>query len=431
MKSLIYGDSSKLDNEIFYVSIENIEQINEDSYQIVFDGIQQKMLDLYSSTTLLDSYNEITPYLFSITVVEGEYRKVKDFFSNKIFKSRRFELVVTENNTDMPVSIIIDNYIDDDFNPQEKFISSIKQLHSSSIINKTLNRYFSWDSFKLSNKGQISEALSIPNNIDSSLIHKLNIYNVGQGSLSAITNQENAPLLYFDLGGGFAWNKRTYPNTLNLCFSFTKTVIISHWDNDHLETAKRYFRTDPARLDRVIWIAPEQTITVSYFKLAAKMNGSGNLIIWPRSLKGSMSFWFGKLIKCNGPDKNHSGLALVVESPYNSIKKVLSPGDAAYKYIPRIRKIKFDGLVATHHGANFDDDNFPVPNCENGNIAFSYGINNTYTHPRTTAIDAHSGQGWVNRKDTINEHISFTTSNFDMMVPCQSIDCNLEISQTF
>lgn len=431
MKSLIYGKSSKRDQEIYYVSIDNIEQVKEDSYQIIFDGVQRENLIFFNRSSLLQSFDEIIPYLFSITVFEEEYLKLKDFLKHNLFKSRWFQLIVSKKETDLPVSIVIDSYADDESDPNEKYISSLTQLHSSSNVSKTLNKYFSWDSFEMNNKRQIEESLSTLNNGNQDLIHKLNIYNVGQGSLTAIADESNTPLLYFDLGGGFAWNKSTYPNTLKLCFSTTKTVVISHWDNDHLETAKRYFKNDPSVLADITWIAPEQNITPSYFKLASKMNASGNLIIWPKALRGSVSFWFGKLIKCNGPDKNHSGLALVVESPNNSIKNVLNPGDAAYKFIPRTKKIKFDGLVATHHGANFDDSNSPVPLCENGNIAYSYGTNNSYNHPKILAIDAHTVQGWTNRKDTINKHISFTTSNSNMRVPCKSSSCSLEISQIF
>lgn len=431
MKSLIYGKSSSLDREIFYVSIDNIEMVNENSYQIIFDGIQTEKIKFFNTSQLLDSYDEFTPYLFSVIVSELEYQRIAGFFKHTIFKSKWFQLITTKWQTNMPVSVVTDSYVDGESNSEEKYISSIKQLHSKSSVSKILNKYFSWNSFKLSDKAGVEESIKISGNSDRDLIHKLNIYNVGQGNLTAITDASNTPLLYFDLGGGFAWNKKTYANTLQLCFNETKTVVISHWDNDHLETAKRYFKNDPSKLMGITWIVPEQKITPSYFKLAAKMNASGNLIIWPKSLRGSISFWFGKLIKCNGPDKNHSGLALVVESPNNSITKVLNPGDAAYKYIPGSRKIKFDGLVVTHHGANFDDNNFPLPLCENGNIAYSYGVDNTYNHPRTPAIDAHNAHGWTNRKDTINAHISFTTSDRDMDVPCASSFCNLEISQTF
>lgn len=435
MKTLIYGKSSRWDKEIFYVSIENVEQIKEDTFQIFFDGIQGKKLDFYKRNTLLDSYNEIIPYIFSVTVSQEEYLKIMNFFKPAIFKSRWFQLIVTEKETELPVSIIIDNYLSNEDNTQEKFISSIKQLHSGSSINKTLNKYFSWDSFELSNPEQIIESLPIPNSNRGSFIHKLNIYNVGQGSLTAITDENNVPLLYFDLGGGFGVNKGTYPDisTLKLCFSYTKTVIVSHWDNDHLETARRYFKNNPSMLDGVTWIVPQQTITASFFKLAAKMNGTGNLIIWPKYLKGSLSFWFGKLIKCNGPDKNHSGIALVVESPDNSIRKVLNPADAAYKYIPTIRKVKFDGLVATHHGANFDDSNLPIPipNSENGNIVYSYGTGNSYGHPKHTAVSAHFVSDWKNYRNTEDGNISFTTNSNILNVPCGSSQCTLDIVLTF
>jgi beta-lactamase superfamily II metal-dependent hydrolase len=432
MKSLNYGGSLKsAGREIFYVSIENIEQIENNSYEIFFDGIQHKQMTLISTSSLLESYNKITPYLFKINVKKEKYQEIIELQNNAFFKRRWFELIIIDNKTELPVSIIIDNESEEDSKPVEKFISSIKQIHSQSSTNKRLNKYFSWESFNFSNREEIEKILSKPYNRDENFIHKLNIYNVGQGSLSAITDEKNVPLLYYDLGGGFAWNKSTYLNTLKLCFSYTKTIIISHWDNDHLETAKRYFKSDPSILNDVTWIVPEQKITTSYFKLAAKMRATGNLIIWPNTLRGKLSFWFGELIKCNGPDKNHSGIALVVISPENYIEKVLCPGDAAYKYIPWIRRMKFDGLVATHHGANFDDENAPVPNCKNGNIAYSYGFENTYFHPRDSAVDAHVNFGWTNRRDTVDGNISFTQNTAIKRVPCRNRNCNLIINQAY
>jgi|GEM_PF-2629813 len=430
MDSLSFGKSNARHNEKYYISIENIEQIKEDTYELIFDGIESNKLNFYSRSTLLDSYEEIEPYLFSITVNLDQYNTFLNFFKREIFKSKWFHLSVSKKETNLPVSIIKENYTNEETIPEEKFISSISQIHSGKSVSKTLNNYFSWKNFKLSNKKELIDILNSTNRCSPDEAHKLNVYNVGQGSLTAIANESNIPLLYFDLGGGFAWNKKTYPTTLNLCFTQTRTVIISHWDGDHLETAQRYFATNPTLLTGITWIIPEQNITATYFKLAAKMRATGSLIIWPKVLKGAIDLWFGKLIKCYGPDKNHSGLALYVDSPNNSITKVLNPGDAAYKFIPNIKKIKFDGLLATHHGANFDDNNSPVPQCLTGNIAYSHGTTN-YGHPKPNAVLAHDSGNWTNKLYTPNSHISFVTGDSNLEVGCNGSNCDLTIAQTF
>ena len=430
MKSLRYGKVDLIKDQTYYVSLENIVQVKENTYEIIFDGIEKSKINFLNQTTLLESYEEIIPHLFSITVEEKIYFEIKDFLKKEIYKSKWFKLIVSDKETEMPVSIYIDNNTDEEPVPENKFISVIKQIHSRNSSSKKLNKFFSWKNFKFGNREEITQALNqsfIQNT--PHLIHKLNVYNVGQGSLTAITDQFNTPLLYFDLGGGYKKYHNTYSRTLNLCFKNTQTIVISHWDGDHIETARRYLTNSPSKLDNKTWIAPEQKITISYFKLAAKMNATGNLIIWPKSLRGIIRSWFDQLIKCNGSDKNHSGLALIVDSPNNSIKKVLHPADSAYLYIPWISKIKFDGLVSTHHGANFDTNNSPLPNCSQGNIVYSHG--NGYGHPTTNSITAHQNAGWRNRIDTVVGNISFTTNNSPNNVACHGANCDLAITRTF
>lgn len=418
----------------YYVSIDSIEEIKTNSYEIIFDGIERGKLTSLNQRNLLNSYEEIEPFLFSIKTNNVVFETFKNSQLNKGSRGKWFLIRITKNTTELSVSIARDDYNNLEFTPDERYISSINQINNRSKVGKDLNKFFSWSSFKLSNKEEILKALSKPMEIDRMFPkYKLNVYNVGQGNLTAITDEDNMPLVYFDLGGGFAWNKFTYPNTLRLCFSSCKTVIISHWDNDHVETAKRYFGFNPAILNGITWIAPEQDITVSYFKLAAKMSVSGNLILWPKNLKGSISLWFGKLIKCKGSDKNNSGLAMIVNSPNNTIKSILNPADAAYLNIPGIKKMKFDGLVATHHGANFFNANSPIPisNIEKGNIAFSYGRYNTYNHPRNESVDAHHYSNWTNCYNTKDGNISFTTDASYLEVPCGCSSCSLNITHTF
>lgn len=425
--------SNRKSDKHFYVTIDNIEKLDDKIYQIVFDGVERSNLNLFRQSSIIDTFEEFRTLMFRLTLDDNKYTQFKNLLKSGRFKSKWYHLIITKLETNLPVSIINEENNNTEFEIEESFVHVLENIHVNNEISKILNNYFSWNSFSLSNKADIDFALRNASNYQESSIHKLNVYNVGQGSLTAITNEENVPLLYFDLGGGFAWNKSTYLNRLNLCFSYTRTVIISHWDRDHLETARRYFATNPTFLNNVTWIVPEQKISPMYFKLAARMSRSGNLLIWPKTLKGRISSWFGDLIKCNGPDKNHSGLAMIVDSPNNSIQKVLNPADAAYKYIPSIKKIKFDGLIATHHGANFVDNNLPVPNSiiENGNIIYSFGTSNTYGHPKHSAVLAHESSNWINALNTENGNISFTTNNTVLITPCNNTNCDLNIIQTF
>lgn len=417
MKSLTFG-SANGKGDVYYVCIDNIEEIKDGSLELILDGVEKGKLPFFTGSTLVESFEEFNPFLFSINLSKDYF----EFFQPARFKSKWYELIVTDKKTGLKASVYTDRYVVDEpiF---ERYVARIKQLSTAAPASKKLDKYFSWKDFKFSNTNQILSAVN--ENLADEFY--LNVYNVGQGSLTALVDINNIPILYYDLGGGFAWNKFTYTDaqTLQLCFSQTNTIIISHWDNDHLETAKRYLRKSANAFLGFTWIAPEQNISPSYFKLAAKLNSTGNLIIWPKNLRGYISCWLGKIIKCNGPDKNNSGLALELET---ATGRILNPADAAYTHIPYTKTKKYKGLVATHHGANFPVNNSPVPLCVGRNIAYSYGNANKYGHPKGDSLIAHTTGSWTNRLDTNNGHISFGNSS---PMPCPTTHCNLNIVQIF
>lgn len=250
------------------------------------------------------------------------------------------------------------------------------------------------------------------------------VYNVGQGNSNAICNDQGSPLLYFDLGGGCYKNKGTYPSTLNFCMTYRPIIILSHWDTDHYESAKRN-----TAYQNGTWIVPRQRFGPAHQKFFLQLNSAGKALIWPATL-GSRSFQWGTIKRCTHPDpkkKNHSGLAMIASlSPVsNTIAEVLLPADAAYTYIPGHGTC--DGLVATHHGAEFDALNAPVPGAKGRNaIAYSFGAGNSYGHPRAPAVTAHRHS---NRKDTTGGHIALTDGTIPTL-PCGS-GCNLGIVQNY
>lgn len=422
MRKLNFDNKHKKGDE-YYVCIDNIEELKNGSFEIILDGVEKRKMEFFNKNSLIETHEEFTPYLFSIIFTKEKILEFLEFSRTAVYKSKWYRLIVTDVKTNLETNVYIDNY-DDNSSIIERYVSQIKQIHSNSTISNKLNQYFSWKDFKLGSREQIINSLS---NLSNGRNYFLNVYNVGQGSLCALTDINNVPILYYDIGGGFAWNKFTYTNaqTLKLCFNKTKTIIISHWDNDHLETAKRYLARNSSAFSGFTWIAPEQNISPSYFKLAAKLYSAGTLILWPKNMKTYINCWFGKIIKCNGPDKNSSGLALELDT---ATGKILNPADAAYIHIPYTKKTLYKGLVATHHGANFPINNTPVPRCEEGQIVYSYGDKNRYNHPKKDAVTAHTTAHWNMRLDTVNGHISFGNNS---SMPCASIHCNLDIIQTF
>jgi hypothetical protein len=158
-----------------------------------------------------------------------------------------------------------------------------------------------------------------------------------------------------------------------------------------LETARRDRHNNWGHYAGINWIIPQQPFGPSYATFAAHIANTGNLLIWSHNIQ-RIDIGNIEIIKCNGPHKNHSGLAVVVNSDDNALGKTLLPGDAAYQYILR-EDILLNGLVATHHGAQFPINNAPVPNTQNGCIAYSFGITN-YGHPHVDAVNAYVQNGW-------------------------------------
>jgi len=253
------------------------------------------------------------------------------------------------------------------------------------------------------------------------------VYQVGQGNCNAVCDRKGMPLLYFDLGGGCFHNHSTYPAVLRFCFSEDPLILLSHWDTDHYESARRN-TTYQAKT----WIVPRQKFGPAHLKFFRQLQASGNVLIWPAAIT-TLPFRFGTVHRCQHPSalkKNHTGLAIStsLHSAVNTITQVLLPADAAYTYIYPHMPPSFQGIVATHHGAEFDHGNTPVPGTAGaGAIAYSYGHLNTYGHPKVAAIAAHSHP---HRRDSIAGHIAL--ADCPLHTPgCGGGSCDLGIAQYY
>jgi hypothetical protein len=264
-------------------------------------------------------------------------------------------------------------------------------------------------------------------NLQNGDLDSVAVYNVGQGNLNAIIDSRNVPLLYFDLGGGFGSCKETYPQikSLKTCTTFCQTVILSHWDLDHVETAIR----DDNNV-KFNWIVPMQKIGNTHFQLALKITQNGHLMIWPDSQKrlncGNVQIYRGQ-----GKTKNDTGLSLLIKNLKGPIKNVLLPADCDYTNIPINPKIVYNGIVVPHHGAKLSNKKLnvaPLNHC----LIYSYGLKRSgmkthFGHPTPESIDFHSMMGWINRHDTINGHVAMKRSGMNN-VPCNG-RCTLAIQQ--
>src|SRR5690606_4797359 len=102
---------------------------------------------------------------------------------------------------------------------------------------------------------------------------------VGQGNCIGLTDNNNIPYAYFDIGNGCNRNAHTFNAAFRPCLSFMPPIILSHWDQDHYETAMLNARTWDCK-----WLAPHQQLTNTAYRLANMLIARGNLTIWPSGL---------------------------------------------------------------------------------------------------------------------------------------------------
>ena len=260
--------------------------------------------------------------------------------------------------------------------------------------------------------------------LDLSNLSYVNVYNVGQGNCNALVTNRNQPIMYFDVGGGSGANSGTYPANFNLCTTQNPSIILSHWDVDHIQTAV----FDP-RLLNCKWLVPKHSsISATAMHIAQTLVNRSNLICW-NSLIPYYDFNGHRIVKCTGNpnNKNNSGLALFVK--YEANKFCLLPGDATFNKIPHFPNGDLIGLVASHHGARSGINGMPHAT-KPAMLAYSFGSGNTHRHAHATAVNSYRLNGWGVGLETQNGNIALTTALTITSPPCGNF-CSLNVSQQF
>jgi hypothetical protein len=403
-------DEEEWDNDSeFYAVFDNINELTDYEIELILDGVRSSWFnqEIDAQSRLRENYENLIPFLFRIIIPKTIYSTILSTFIEPDSKGITWFKIKINNTEGLPLQ----QYVENSENPtiSNRFLEWIKIINPRDPVARRLNRFFSWDDFPLATEEQLTTALRLNPAVNG--VH-LNVYNVGQGSLNAVCDDNEVPLLYFDLGGGFNFNRFTYNQTLLLDWEYVNTIVVSHWDWDHLETARRHRYGNWEPYNGKNWIVPQQPLSPSYARFAAHISATCNLLIWPNNLRRIIIDNI-EIIKCNGPHKNDSGLAIIVKSN-EKIAQTLHPGDAAYRYIRFLKGTNLNGLVATHHGGQFVDNNAPLPTVVNGCIAYSYAVTR-YGHPHANAVTAYVNNGWGaianNRQDTVNGHISMRKPN--------------------
>jgi hypothetical protein len=265
------------------------------------------------------------------------------------------------------------------------------------------------------------------------------VFDYGQGDCSAIVDEHDDPVVFFDMGGGKQTGSATHPWHIDWgadakfkgapwrhkvpSVKNSPTVILSHWDGDHYSTA--YYLTHRSMKSKTVpnnapdvtdlkWLVPRQCRHPSKLAFVTELNDVG---CWPEDIDEHRFQISGRTFlrveRCVGAaakqyDPNLDGLALFVErvdDDGNVVERMLLPGDAPFAYIPSCRRGQLDhviALLAFHHGSktHLDGvaDSIPAAAGHAHEIVYTYGLKpngeRCYEHPSAEAIDAYREHGW-------------------------------------
>ncbi len=376
----------------FCAYIESIEDI-DDSYELILDGIEASSFEQINEENYREEIIGMETNIFVLKLAKETCEHLRINRENSWIS-----FTTNDNSVESYPAEQYDSVLFND-NVEKINISNIEAIE----LTGSKAKIFSMNVFKQSNLEEISELI---HNKLPDYIENIFVYNVGQGNCNAITNYHCIPCIFYDFGGGAYRNARTYPNNLEFDFSEEPLVILSHWDWDHMVSI---LKSEHADIKKSTWIAPKQQIGITHLKVAVELYNSGKLKVWPDDENEEL-YILKKLYiqKLSDEGKNNSGLVLKVYLAQHLKQAVLLPGDANYKLIKE-HDFPYYGLVATHHGASSHDCllNMPKPYNDSHKIAYSFGQNNSYNHPKLDSLNEHDKNGWINRFFTINGHIHF------------------------
>lgn len=219
-------------------------------------------------------------------------------------------------------------------------------------------------------------------------VARVRVRDVGQASFSSLCDKDGKALLHFDVGLPISFNGHTAPKAFDLDPEEKPTIVLSHWDWDHLHSAFIF-----PHLRECTWIVPDQRLGPGAARLARILAASGKLLVHPSS--AVTTFPSGCIQQASGPEQNNNDSGLILSASLLSGRKVLFTGDSDYRYLPPTLGAS-DALVATHHGARLQSGSkaIPVPATNADTLLLSFGKRNVYRHPDITALSQHRRAGW-------------------------------------
>lgn len=257
------------------------------------------------------------------------------------------------------------------------------------------------------------------------------VYDVGQGSLSAIVNEVEHPVIFFDMGWPLSFFPKSLPQNVKFFNPFPAAwvasppapVVLSHLDWDHWAyvlkkgrarwDAKRLiWKTEPKYREEALmrpWLMrrpkfKKHALGGSHIHLvqtlaATFVDGSRALHFWPES---QTQIYVGALClftcvpsgSSSKPSylRNNEGIGMLVEDA-DSCAKVLFPGDADYPSIPMFARQCLTGVVAPHHGGAITPESTPNA-VGHGRMVMSVFPNSYSNMPHPDVISEAKNSGW-------------------------------------
>lgn len=216
---------------------------------------------------------------------------------------------------------------------------------------------------------------------------KLRIYNVGQANCSCLFIN-NLPGVFFDLGS-MKHNKKLYSDFNNFTDVY---VIISHFDNDHINAYNRFFPKKNRNKIKIIFPYENSIanlpINAQIFLFCAYLL---NFELYPLSLdkmkinifdNDLVCIFQGKYVNTINKITRRNALSLICVVNYND-NSVLIPGDSLYENFPTF--FTPNHVIIPHHGCKckYYGTNL-LPNIDETKVIKSFvfcGPSMSYKHP--------------------------------------------------
>nr|MCB7500941.1 hypothetical protein [Enterobacter roggenkampii] len=230
----------------------------------------------------------------------------------------------------------------------------------------------------------------------------IRVHHVGQGDALSVLDQNNQPVFHIDYGGRQSSPYKPSAQRAPLIdaalpIDAGRTLMLSHWDEDHWCAA----RIGTKVLSDAHWLVPRQLTSPRAVERSTRIS---TIHCIPERFVGTAlqfetiegdALWFEKLGAfvpgATSEDCNATGVAFAITS--KNKEAILLPGDAPFHLSRHYQYLKDEGytlrgVLAFHHGANTHwttatEDllrNWP-PAKQGQHVVFSYGEPNAYGHP--------------------------------------------------